>query len=604
MKHFLTLVLLLWCSHVIAETKIITSHALAKRGEPKYKEGFTHFDYVNPDAPKGGMVTWAARGSFDNFHRAAKRGVSVVGANSFNATLMVDNDDELDVLYGYIAEKVEYPEDHKWIIFHINSKAQFHDGKPITAEDAVFSFNKWMKEGVEQFRQYYANVDKVEALDKLRVRYTLKEGDFNILMALANSTVIPKHIWEGVDLGEPQTTPGIGSGPFKVKDFKMGQYVVWERIKGHWAENLPTFKGLNNFDIVRYDYYRDTTVQLEAFKAGAFDVRQEGTAKYWNNLYTGPYFDKNYIVKKEIDHDVPQGMQSYIYNVQSPFFKDIRVREALIHSMDFKWLNKNLFFDQYTRTRSFFQNSEYEAKGLPSPEELKILEPLRDKIPARVFTEEYNPPVTEVAGKTRKSVRAALKLLKEAGWEIKDKVLTHKETGKVFDFEVMIYSPSMERILIPMQKVMKRMGITMNIRLVDATQFTYRGREGKYDMISRLERPNYYPDQGLKIRWRSDYLEHSYNSQRIQDPGIDALIDGIVEHQQDPEALVHYGRAFDRVLQWNFLGIPQWHYNKYRLAYWNKFSFPDKRPKYSLGLATWWYDEKKAAKLPDIGSKN
>ncbi|MBF0280283.1 MAG: ABC transporter substrate-binding protein [SAR324 cluster bacterium] len=599
MKQFVTLIFLLWCSSVWAAPKVITSHALALRGTPKYQKNFTHFDYVNPNASKGGSLTMADIGTYDSFHRFAQRGVAAAGSGTLYDTLMVSSDDEIEVSYALIAEKVEYPEDFTWMIFHLNAKAQFHDAHPITAEDVVFSFNTFFEKGVPQFKQYYKDVTEVLALDKHRVRFSVRESNKEMLLSIASGlNILPKHYWESRDFSEPQTTPPLGSSAYRVKDFKIGQYVIYERVEDYWAADLPVKKGQSNFDIIRYDNYRDDTVALEAFKAGEFDLRQENVSKYWATLYTGPNFDNKYIVREEIPHDIPQGMQALVFNIKKEIFSDPRVREALVYAMDFEWMNKNLFYGQYRRTRSYFQNTQYEAKGLPSSEELKILEPLRGKIPDRVFTEEYQPPVTDGSGNIRKQTRAALKLLKEAGWQVKNKVLSNAKTGKPFEFELLIYSPTMERIAIPVQSNLKRMGITMNIRQVDTTQFTNRMRSRDYDMISRGYSANAYPSTNLKIVWRSDYLDYTYNAAGVQDPAIDALVDGIESAQQDTEALLHYGRAFDRVLQWNFFVIPEWHISKFRVASWDKFKRPAVRPKYSLGIDTWWVDPDKEKKLP------
>jgi microcin C transport system substrate-binding protein len=378
----------------------------------------------------------------------------------------------------------------------------------------------------------------------------------------------------------------------------MGQYIIYKTLKDYWANDLPVNKGQKNFKFLRYDYYRDETVSLEAFKAGEYDLRQEGVSKYWATLYKGPNFDKGHIIKEEIAHDIPQGMQALVFNIKEPVFNDPRVREALNYSMDFEWMNKNLFFGQYTRTRSYFQNTKYEAKGLPSKGELKILEPLRGKIPDRVFSEEYNPPVTDGSGNIRKQLRKALGLLKEAGWEVKDRILTNIKTGEPFEFELLIYSPTMERIAIPVQNNLKRMGIKMTIRQVDTTQFTNRMRNRDFDMISQGYSANPYPSANLKIIWHSDYIDFTYNTAGVQDPAVDLLVEGIAEAQDDEELLLDYGRALDRVLQWNFYVIPEWHISKFRVAYWNRFSRPKIRPKYDLGIDTWWIDKEKEKRLP------
>jgi microcin C transport system substrate-binding protein len=606
MKRILPVMLMVLCFTVqpaLAAPEVVSAHAMALHGEPKYKQGFTHFDYVNPKAPKGGAVTFSDLGTYDNFNRYAQRGVSAAGAGEIYDSLMVQSEDEIEVNYPLVAECIEYPTDFTWITFHLNPKARFWDGKPITAEDVVFTFNKFIKEGVPQFKQYYKDVTAVKAIKPLAARFDLAKGNKELLMSLGGLPVLPKHYWESRNFAEPTTEVPLGSAAYRVSDHKMGQYVTWQRVKDYWAKDLPTKKGLHNFDTIRYDYYRDETVALEAFKAGEYDIRSENTAKNWANLYTGPNFEKGYILKEEIPHEIPQGMQALVFNIQRPFFKDPRVREALGYAMDFEWLNKNLFYGQYKRTRSYFQNTIYEAKGLPGKEELKILEPLRDKIPPRVFTEEYQPPKTDGSGNIRMQLRKAKALLKEAGWEVKEKRMTDTKSGKALEFEILMYQQSLERIVIPIQKNLERMGVSMNIRLVDTTQFVNRMRNRDYDMISRGYSANPYPSSNLKIIWHSDYIDHTYNAAGVADPAIDALVTAIGEVQEDTEALLHHGRALDRVLQWNFFVMPEWHISSFRIARWDKFSRPRVRPKYAMGLDSWWFDSLKEKKLPQRRQK-
>jgi microcin C transport system substrate-binding protein len=573
---------------VSAAAQVTVAKSFALHGEPKYPENFSQFDYVNPYAPKEGTLRLHSIGTYDNFHRFALRGIAAAGSEEIYDQLMVGSDDEVDVVYPLIAEKIEYPSDYSWVIFHINPKARFQDGTPITAEDAAFSFNTFFEKGVPQFRQYYSNVDGVTALDRYRVKFTLKEGNKEMILSLATNRVIPKHYWESRDFSEPQTEVPVGSGPYRISDYKIGQYIVWERVKDYWAKDLPVNKGQHNFDYIRYDYYRDQNVAFEAFKAGEYDFRRENISKNWATLYTGPLFESGQIIKEELPHDIPQGMQALVFNIQKSIFSDRRVREALVYALDFEWMNKNLFYGQYTRTRSYFQNTTYEAKGLPGPEERRILRPIRDKIPPEVFTEEYNPPKTDGSGNIRPQIRKALSLLKEAGWVLRNRQLVNTRTGRPMEFEVLLYSPSMERVVIPVQKNMERMGVTMNIRLVDTTQFTNRLRERDFDMISGGYSAHFYPDTNLKIVWHSDYIDYTYNTAGVQDEAVDYLIEGIEKRQEDEEALVHWGRALDRVLTWNHYVIPEWHISKFRIAYWDKFDRPSTRPKYALGIDTWW----------------
>jgi len=597
--RLLSLFLLLAGAAASASADVTISHALAMRGEPKYPAGFRNFDYVNPNAPKGGTLTQYTLGTYDSFNRYAQRGDPAIASDAFNDSLMVGSDDEIEVYYGLIAEKVEYDSDYRWIIFHINPKARHQDGQPITAEDVVFSFNKFVAEGVPQFKSYFSLVEKVEALDRLRARFTLAESDKETMISLADLTVLPKHFWESRDLSEPLSEVPIGSGAYTVSDHKMGQYIIYERLKNYWASDLPVNRGRLNFDFVRYDYYRDQTVAFEAFKAGEYDIRVENEAKKWATQYTGSAIDAGYIVKEEIPHEIPPGMQAFIFNIQRPVFQDRRVRVALNYLMDFKWMNRNIFYGQYTRTRSYFENTEYAATGLPSREEREILEPIRDKIPEEVFTKEYNPPVTDGSGNIRTEVRQALRLLKEAGWEVRDRQLMNVRTGEPFEFELMIYTDTTERIAIPLQKNLERVGIRMNIRKVDTSQYLNRWHDHDFDLVSSGFSTHFYPDTMLKIVWGSEYIDSTYNQAAVQDEAVDYLLAGIDEHQGDDQALLSWGRAFDRVLTWNYYVIPQWHLSKFRVASWNKFSRPAVRPKYALGIDTWWVDPAKERRLPD-----
>jgi microcin C transport system substrate-binding protein len=585
-------------SALVAAPATTVSYFLSVHSKPKYPAGFTHFDYVNPDAPRGGTLRLGSIGSFDNLNRYADRGDYAANSDSFYDTLMTASEDEQEVYYGLVADKVEYPQDFSWIIFSVNPKARFQDGTAITADDVVFSFDKFMKEGVSQFGMYYKDV-KAEALDKLRAKFTLPKGDKAMMVSFGNSIpIIPKKFWSTRKITDPLTEVPLGSGAYTLKDYKMGQYLVYERRKDYWGLDLPVNKGQLNFDYIRYDYYKDETVSFEAFKAGQYDFYSEHIAKQWATAYKGPNFDNGAIVKETLPDQSPQGMQAMVFNIQKPFFKDRRVRQALNYALDFEWMNKNLFYGQYTRTRSYFGGTDYEARELPTGEELKVLEKLRGKIPDEVFTTEYKPPVTDGTGNIRDQIRDALALLKQAGWEVKDGKLVNVSTGEPFVFELLLWNSTDERVALPLKNNLARMGVTMNIRLVDTAQFQSRWTKGDFDMVSGGFDAIFYPGPDLKIVWRSDYIDSTYNQARVQDPAVDALIDGIVANQENDPQLLAYGRGLDRVLTWNFYVIPQWHLDKYRIAYWNKFSRPAVQPKYSMGFGSWWLDGAKEAKLP------
>jgi microcin C transport system substrate-binding protein len=568
--------------------QIITADSLSLRGTPKYAGGFTHFDYANPDAPKGGALILAAIGTYDNFHAYALRGNRPTGSQYFYDTLMANSADEEESLYPLIAEKAEYAADYSFIIYQIHPDAKDQEGNPITAEDVVFSFHTFMTKGVPQFRTYFNGVE-AQALPGNRARFDLPEpGDKEKMLATAVNPVFPKRFWEHRDFSEPLAEPPLGTGAYQVKAYKMGQYLTLERVKGYWAADLPVNKGHYNFDTIRYDYYRDDTVALEAFKSGEYDFRQETDIEKWTTQYAGKAFSAGLIVKEEIPHEIPRAMTAFNFNIQRPVFKDLRVRQALNYFLDFEWMNKSLFYSRYTRTRSYFQNTKYAAQGLPSEAELAVLEPIRGKIPPEVFTRAYGPPESDGSGFIRPGMREAMKLFSQAGWELKGGKLTHTATGEQMRFEILIYRPFSEKIAVPLQRNLARFGIDMYIRMVDTSQFVNRLRSRDFDMLDRGYSANAYPSANLAITWHSDYIDHTYNIAGVQDPAVDYLVEGIIARQEDEEALLAWGRALDRVLTWNHYVIPQWHTPEFWVAYNKKLRKPPVRPRYDLGLDTWW----------------
>lgn len=597
MKRNLLISLFLLPLLAMAEPTVIEAESIALRGEPKYPDGFSHFDYVNPNAPKGGSLRSEAIGTWDSFNRYGQRGDSVANAGNYYDGLMTPSNDEQDVYYPLIAEKIRYADDYSFITFVLNPKATYSDGKPITASDVHFSFEKFKAQGVPQFAKYYEFVKDVTVDSEREITFHLDGADRDRMMSLLTLKTLPEHFWKDHDLSEPLKVVPVVSGPLLVKDFKFGQYITYERNDNYWAKDLPSMKGQVNFDEYHYDYYRDVTVAFEAFKAGNIDFWQENQAKNWATAYDIPAIREGRMIKEEIEHEIPQNTTGFIFNTKREIFADPLVREALAYAMDFEWMNKNLFYNQYTRTSSYFQNTDYMASELPSAEELKILEPIKDKIDPRVFTEVYNPPVNDGSGQIRGSLRSALRLLKQAGWEVKDKKLTNVETGKVFEFELMTYSPVTERFAIPFQENLRKLGIEMSIRQVDTSQFVNRWHEHDFDMVSQRYSANPHPSSSLKIVWHSTMIDSTYNQANVTDDAVDYLVEGIIEHQSDQEALYHWGRALDRVLVWNHYIVPHWHLNKFRLAYFDKFERPDIRPKYGLGFETWWIDTEKEAKL-------
>ncbi|WP_084005074.1 extracellular solute-binding protein [Gilvimarinus polysaccharolyticus] len=595
---------LLACTAQAADTasepihvKVIKSHAFADHGEPKYPADFTHFDYVNPDAPKGGELVLSTTGTYDSFNRYTSRGDAEINSEAFYDSLMTPSEDEIGVIYPLIAMSLEYPDDYTWVEFNLNPKARFQDGASITAADVVFTFNKFMQQGVAFVKNYYKDVKSATAVTPHKVRFTFAESNRDYISALASFKILPKQYWAERDFSEPLNEPPLGSGAYKVVDYKMGQSATYELIDNYWAANLPSRKGLQNFKRIRYDYYRDDTVALEAFKAGEFDFRRENVARQWAEGYNVPAIKSGKIIKEELQHEIPQPMQAFVFNTQREQFKDRRVREALNYLLDFEWLNKNLFYSSYTRNSSYFENTPYKAQGKPEGLELEILSKYKDQLPAEVFGDIWQPNKTKGDGNIRTEMRQALGLFKAAGWELKDQKLVNAKTGAPFVFEMLLYSPTMERVVLPLKSNLERIGIELSIRMVDSSQYLNRLRSRDFDMTPQGYRAQPYPSASMKLAWHSDYIESTYNQAGVSDPVIDELVEAIEASQQDEERLLALGHAFDRVALWNFYVIPQWHSKSFRIAHWNKFSRPAVRPKYSIGIDSWWYDADKAKLL-------
>jgi len=579
-------------------------HAIAMHGAPKYSPDFTHFDYVNPDAPKGGQIRLAALGGFDTLNPYTIKGESADGLGLMYETLMVPSADEAFTKYEGVAERIETPEDRSWATFFLNPNARFHDGEPITAADVLFSLDILRKDGAPLYRFYYADVAKAEALDDHTVKFTFSTNTNRELpLILGQLPVLPKHYWEGRDFAATTLEPPVGSGPYRIAKFEPGRFIRYERVPDYWAADRPTAVGFNNFDVVQYDYYRDSTVAVEALKAGEYDFRAENIAKVWATAYTGEAVDNGTLVKLEIPHNRPSGMQSFIMNTRRPVFADPAVREALAYAFDFQWLNQNLFFGQYTRTRSYFDNSELAATGLPDDAELALLEPFRDQVPPRVFTEEYNPPSVSEPGNVRPNLRTALQILGEAGWSIQDGVMTNGETGQKLAFEILLYDVTFERIALPYVQTLKRLGADVSVRTVDTAQYLNRVNAFDFDMIVGGWGQSDSPGNEQREFWGSATadVQGSRNLAGIKSPAVDALIEEIIK-AHSREELVTSVHALDRVLQWSFLGVPQWHLSYDRLVFWDKFGRPEVTPAQGAQVFTWWVDPEKARALEAAGA--
>lgn len=579
-------------------------HGIALHGQPKYGPDFQHFDYVNPAAPKGGEARFAAIGSFDTFNPFNIKGQAAAGIGQLFETLLVGSADEPFSGYGLLAESVDVPEDRSSATFTLRAQAKFNDGTPIMADDVVFSFETLKTKGSPLYRFYYANVAKVEKLSERQVKFSYASGENRELpLIVGQMPILSKKYWQDRDFTATTLEIPVGSGPYKVERFEPGRFIAFKRDVNYWGKDLAVNRGLHNIEQLRYDYYRDVTVALEAFKAGSYDVRVENVAKQWATGYDFPALTKGLVKKQTFAHQRPAGMQGFAFNLRRPLFQDAKVREALAYAFDFEWSNRNLFHSQYTRTRSFFDNSELAARGLPSTEELAILEPLRKDLPPAVFTSVYEPPMAKDDGELRSNFQKALQLLQEAGWVFRDRKLVNAKTGDAFRFELLIAEPTWERIGLTFARNLERLGIEMSVRSVDSAQYENRERNFDFDMIVNVWGQSLSPGNEQREFWSSAAADQpgSRNLVGIKNPAIDRLVDLVIA-APDRASLVTRVRALDRALQWNYLVIPQWHLPYDRIAFWDKFGYPAVTPMQGVQLETWWVDPAKDAALRQQGA--
>lgn len=568
------------------------AHAIAMHGTPKYGADFTHFEYTNPDAPKGGRVVFSAFGSFDSLHPFILKGQSAAGVGNLFESLTTSSSDEAFSRYGLLAESIEWPEDRSWVAYTLRPEARWHDGQPVTVEDVIWSLETLKAKGHPGFRQYFANVESAEQTAPRTVRFNFS-GPTNreLPLIVGELPILPKHYWQDRDFEATTLEAPLGSGPYRVKAVDPGRSITYERDPNYWGKDLPVNRGKNNYGIMHYEYYRDRGVQREAFKAGKIDFFSENVAKEWATAYDLPTVRGDVINKRLIPHENPQGMQAFVFNTRRGIFNDRQVRAALAYAFDFEWTNHNLFYGAYTRTKSYFSNSELASSDTPSAAELAILEPYRDQLPPEVFMEAYEPPVTDGSGNLRGNLRTALRLLKGAGWEIQDGVLTHGESGLVMQFEIMLVSPDFERVVLPFTKNLERLGITVDVRTVDTSQYQQRTDSFDFDMIVSGWGQSLSPGNEQRYYWHSQAadIEGSRNTAGIRNAVVDDLIDLLIS-APDRQSLIDRTRALDRVLLWNHYVIPNWHLGAYRVLYWDKFGTPEIMPKYDLGVQYWWID--------------
>jgi microcin C transport system substrate-binding protein len=591
-----------------AEDTPIRRHALSLIGEPKYPAGFAHFDYVNPDAPKGGLVRISDIGSFDSLNPVLYKGEAAGGLGFVYESLMADSLEESSTRYGLIVEWASYPPDYSSVTFKIRDEARWHDGKPITPEDVIYSLEV-NKAANPRMGLYYKNVMRAEATAANEVTFYFDvKNNRELPMIMGELTILPKHWWTGKDSHgnqrDPMKTtlePPLGSGPYRIKEVKPGRAIAYERVKDYWAKDLPVNKGQWNYDEVRFEYYRDETVAFESFKAGNLDYWQETSAKNWATAYDFAAVRNGFIKRQEVTVKRSQPMQCFVLNLRRSQFEDRRVRQAFNLAFDFEWANKNLFYGQYARVGSYFQGSELAApQEKPEGRELEILTDVKDGVPQEVFTETHHNPVNANPDDMRGNLRRAVALLKEAGWEVKNGVLTNVKTGQPMKVEFLLNSPLFERIVQPYLRNLERLGIKGAIRMVDSAQYTRRLNIFDYDIMVGNFAQSESPGNEQRDFWGSEAAgrEGSMNLIGIKSPAIDKLVDHVI-FAKDRDELVAATHALDRVLLWNEFVVPQWYSPNVRIAYWNRYGQPKVLPALTPGfLQVWWFDQTLAAGLP------
>ena len=596
-KFSLLIISITFPSFLKAEINI--AHAIAMHGEPKYPDSFQYVDYANPDAPKGGKIILSSTGSYDSFNPFILKGTAAAGIGNLYETLTTGSSDEAFTEYGLIAKTIEWPDDRSWVAFTIREEAVWHDGKKISPEDVIWTFNTLMEKGHPFYKYYYGDVVEVIQENDNKVRFNFK-GNTNLELPLivGQLPVLPKHYWTNKNFEETSMDIPIGSGPYKIKNFDAGRTITYELDSDYWGKNIPIKKGTENFGVIQYEYYKDRSIEREAFKSGDIDLFSENTSKDWATSYDTPAVQNGLIKKELIEHQNPQGMQGFAFNTRKEIFEDKRVREALSYAFDFEWTNKNLFYNAYKRTNSFFENSELASSGVPSGRELDLLNDYKELLPQKLFQEEYNPPKTDGSGFMRKELQEATKLLQDAGWELQEGKLIDKKSGSKFEFELLLVSPAFERIVLPFKDNLAKLGIDVSVRTIDSAQYQNRLDGFDFDMIVSTFSQSLSPGNEQRNFWGSDAAKTngSRNIIGISNEVIDSLIEKVIS-AKDREDLIVTTRALDRVLLWNHYVIPQWHISAYRTLYWDIFDKPSVRPKYSLGTNTWWVDADKASTI-------
>ena len=591
----ITVFILLIAQNLLAKTNV--SHAIAMHGEPKYDQNFIRVEYVSNNAEKGGNIVRSAIGTYDTFNPFTLKGTSAAGIGLLYESLTVGSSDEAFTEYGLLAKSIEWPDDRSWVTFTLRDEAKWHDGKKITSDDVVWTFNTLMEKGHPFYKYYYGDVSEVIKITENKVKFEFSTNtNKELVLIVGQLPVLPKHYWENKNFEETTLDVPIGSGPYKVKSFDAGRSITYELDMDYWGfENniVPIKVGKDNMGSIRYDYYKDRGVEREAFKSGEIDFFSENTSKEWATGYDIDAVTEGLIKKELIPHENPQGMQAFAFNTRKDIFADKRVRKALSFAFDFEWTNKNLFYGAYKRTDSFFENSELASSGLPSQAELAYLNPYIDQLPKEIFNEEYSNPKTDGSGFIRNELQEATKLLQEAGWKLRDGKLENSN-GEPFEFEILLVSPAFERIVLPFIDNLEKLGINASLRTIDSSQYQKRIESFDFDMVVFTFSQSLSPGNEQRNFWSSGAADTngSRNIIGIKNNVIDLLIENLI-NAKDREDLITISRALDRVLLWNYYVIPQWHISAYRVLYWDMFDQPKQKPKYSLGFDTWWVNQNK-----------
>ncbi len=573
------------------EQKIIKATALAEFGEPALADNFEHLPYVDPNAPKGGKIVLSAFGTFDTLNPYVLKGQWPSSIGLTYCSLMSGSSDELSSLYAEVAESVEYPEDKSWIVFNLRDNAKYHDGSKIVADDFVFALETIKEHGRPFLQSFYEDIEKAEALNDQQVKYYFKTtNNMKPVILAASSNPSSRKYWQEKDITESTLEPPLGCGAYKITDVDPGRSVTYQRVKDWWAADLPINKGLNNFDEIRYDYYLDFTVQFEAFKAGDIDFRSENSAKRWATEYAIPAIESGEMIKAQLPDETPRGISAFFFNIRKDKFKDLNVRKALLYLYDFEAIQRTLLYGYYKRIESYFPNSDFGVgTDVSSNHELEILEPYKDRINPLVITEDFKAPVTDGSGRDRKNKREAVKLFKQAGWNLSQGKLVN-DKGEQFQMEILTANPETERISLPYIENLKSVGIDASIRKVDTSQWRERINDNDFDLFSA--RYNFFPPPGPELRsyygCAAAEIRGSANSIGVCDPVIDELIEQII-NAKDLETLKATNRALDRMLLQGYYTIPLYYNDEFWIAYWNKFGKPERKPKYSVGFpGSWW----------------